>query len=793
MKHRLYSLRKLLVLMAFVTLTQIMSARHIVGGDMTYECISVDNGQMTIELTLTIYRDAFQDGRNDPSPFDRAAEIGAWVGTPGNYRFLNSFFMRPTGEPAAFPAIGTPIVPPPNPCFQDLGFISTDRVTYTMSVSFDVMNEPLLLAYQRCCRNNNISNLVNSGTTGSVYSVIIDPISQRECNSSPTFNVEEDIVICAGLFQTLDFSASDRDVDPLTGRADSLAYKFCQPIAAGGVEGSASGTGGRPDDCDGVTPAPNNCGPRMFIPQILIGDPNVPIPGSIQQTGDPGMTIDPATGIITGTPTILGLYVLAVCVEEWKDGVLIGEIRRDFQFTVSDCLVQSLPGNRGETIPEVMAQCESSDPFDSCGNLEIELRNFTEANPEDVTWRWTIDKGAEGTEVITDIWQPTVEFPGIGEFRIELIINPNEECADTCVRFIDITDNLEAIIDDIEFDNCDDTFFDVDGTMSELPDDAFNVAWDFGDGRIVEGSFRSNPGILTQRIEFTTPGQKEIKLTLSNRNCSEEDIAFLDYFPIPNDFKITPTRFIGCQPAEITFENIPDVVDETYEVRWEFGDGGNSEELIPTHIYEEPGNFSVELRITSPSGCEDVTVLTDFIEVLPAPSVEFDVPDIVEDLVTPVTFNNRTTDGVIFEWDFGDGNTSSDFNPSHIYREPGTYNVSLVAKLGEGLCSDTLVQELLVFPPIQPIFPNAFTPNGDGDNDEFRGIDLIEGFGNFELRIFDRYGQKVFEAFNIEDSWNGRLNNQGELLPQGVYTYVARFFNVAGDKDLARGTVLLLN
>jgi gliding motility-associated-like protein len=780
------------MLIVFIAMTQIMSARHIVGGDMTYECISTDGGQMTIELTLTIYRDAFQDGRNDPSPFDRAAEIGAWVGTPGNYRYLNNFFMRPADEPAAFPAVGTPIVPPPNPCFQDLGFISTDRVTYTMSVSFDIMDEPLLLAYQRCCRNNNISNLVNSGVTGSVYSLIITPESQRSCNNSPTFNTEEDIVICAGLIQTLDFSASDRDIDPLTGKADSLVYKFCQPLAAGGVEGSASGTGGLATDCDGVTPAPNRCGPEQFIAQILIGDPNVPIPGSIQQTGDPGMTINSETGIITGTPTVLGLYVLAVCVEEWRDGVLIGEVRRDFQFTVSDCLVEALPGNRGETIPEVQAQCETSDPFDSCGDLEIELRNFTEADPDDVTWKWTIDKGSEGIEIITDRWQPRVQFPGVGEFRIELIINPNEECADTCIRFIDVTDNLEAKIDDIEFNDCDDTFFEIDGTESDVPNGLFDITWDFGDGRIVEG-LSTNPGILNQNIEFTTPGEKEIKLTLSNRNCSKSDSVTLDYFPIPADFTVTPTRFIGCQPAEIRFENVPAIIDDTYDIEWEFGDGGDSKDRIPTHIYEDPGNYTVELKIKSPSGCEDITLLTDFIEVLPAPKVDFEMPDIVEDLNAAVLFENRTTDGVIYEWDFGDGNSSSDFSPSHIYTQPGTYNVSLVSKLGEGQCSDTLIKELLVFPPIKPIFPNAFTPNGDGRNDEFKGIDLIEGFGNYELRIFDRYGQKVFEAFNINDSWNGRLNNQGELLPQGVYTYVARFFNVAGDKDLTRGTVLLLN
>lgn len=420
-----------ILLIVFLGLTHIAIARHIVGGGMTYECLSVVNGQMTIELSLTIYRDAFQDGRDAPSPFDRAAEIGVWVGTSGNYSFLNSFIMEPTGEPTNFPNTGTLISPPPNPCFEEI--IVTDKVTYTQIITLDVIGEPLLLAYQRCCRNNNISNMINSGVRGSVYSLIIDPISQEECNSSPVFNKEEDIVICAGLFQTLDFSAFDGDGDLLSVLADSLVYRFCQPISAGGVEGSSLGTGGRPTDCDGVTPSPMECGPQQFIKEILLGDPDVPIPGN------PGMTIDPATGIISGTPTIMGTYIVAVCVEEWKNGFLVGEIRREFQFTVVSCLLQTEMESLQESLPTIMAQCDTIgtiNTFNICDNPEIELKNFTNADSNIVAWRWTIENGSNFQEIITDEWQPRITFPGTGEYRIELIINPNEECADTCVRFI---------------------------------------------------------------------------------------------------------------------------------------------------------------------------------------------------------------------------------------------------------------------------------------------------------------------------------------------------------------------
>ena len=91
----MYSMKKLLTISLLIFIANSLSSRHIVGGDLTYRCISADDRRMVIELTLTIYRDAFQDGRAMPSPFDNLAEIGVFVGRPGNYRFFNSFRMAP--------------------------------------------------------------------------------------------------------------------------------------------------------------------------------------------------------------------------------------------------------------------------------------------------------------------------------------------------------------------------------------------------------------------------------------------------------------------------------------------------------------------------------------------------------------------------------------------------------------------------------------------------------------------------------------------------------------------------
>jgi len=737
-----------------------------------------------------IYRDAYQSGRNDPSPFDRSLEIGIFRNSNNGYRLATDPVRIPFDEFSV-----DNILPPANPCFKDLGIISTDRAIFRTTLTLPVSNESYLITYQRCCRNNDVSNIANSGATGAVLSVEITPASQQSCNSSPTFDVEEDIIICAGFPEVLDFSASDRDIDPITRKVDSLSYKFCQPIASGGRDGSPESSNPDGTSCNGVTPSPRRCGPDDFLRLVLETDPNninALIPGN------PGLTIDENTGIITGIPNKLGLYVVAVCVEEWRNGVQIGEIRRDFQFTVSDCTVVALPGPDGlkgqSALTDLAADCRAGGiNIDSCGDLEIEIKNYTDADENEVDYKWSYEETPGDTIVITDQWQPKLKLKGVGDYWVQLIINPNEICADTCEHNIVVTENLMAEFEEVKFDACDDVSFEFDGTASDIPSDDFNISWDFGDGTTVSGQRLTSPNILMQTHSYTTPGEKEIELKLSNRNCVDSFTQILSYYPIPSDFKVQPTQFIGCEPAEITFENIPAVIDDTYDVKWEFGDGNDSESLIPTHIYEDAGIYNVELRIKSVSGCEEIRLLTDFIEILDSPQAEFDLPDIVEDITSPVAFSNLSTDAIRYKWDFGDGGTSEEINPSHQYNEPGEYQVKLIAFKDDGSCIDTLEQTLLVFPPIKPVFPNAFSPNGDGDNDEFLGIDLIEGFGNYELRIYDRWGQKVFEAFNIKDAWNGRKFNSGEVLPQGVYVYVARFFNVAGDKELTKGTVVLLN
>lgn len=137
-----------------------------------------------------------------------------------------------------------------------------------------------------------------------------------------------------------------------------------------------------------------------------------------------------------------------------------------------------------------------------------------------------------------------------------------------------------------------------------------------------------------------------------------------------------------------------------------------------------------------------------------------------------ISFINRSTgDGLnSFHWDFGDGYQANEASPAHVYRLPGAYTVRLIAANIQTTCADTLDYNYVFIDSIVMFIPNAFTPNGDGVNDVFGVLD--RNFASFEIWIYNRWGQLVFESKDAKFSWDGRLN--GEFLQSGNYPYIIR-------------------
>jgi gliding motility-associated-like protein len=141
-----------------------------------------------------------------------------------------------------------------------------------------------------------------------------------------------------------------------------------------------------------------------------------------------------------------------------------------------------------------------------------------------------------------------------------------------------------------------------------------------------------------------------------------------------------------------------------------------------------------------------------------------------------VYFSNSATHGSV-HWDFGDGSSSEQFNPSHTFMDYGTYTIELVVTDETGQeKSDYRVIEVQPNSSIT-VLPNVFTPNGDGINDfcTVKGKNL----DTFQMKVFDRAGQIIFESQSLDNSWGGK-NKFGENIPTGTYFYLINARGIDG-------------
>jgi PKD repeat protein len=301
-----------------------------------------------------------------------------------------------------------------------------------------------------------------------------------------------------------------------------------------------------------------------------------------------------------------------------------------------------------------------------------------------------------------------------------------------------------------------------------------------------------NPGTH----EYIGSGTYTIELSATNGKCSDsklEEVIIRPMVPIAS-IDVDPSS--GCPPLIVNFSNY---TEGATNYLWEFGDGGLSQEIAPTHTYLVPGNFKVKLTATGPGGTdisEDVTI-----EVFENPFAQFEVVPKVLYLPAKPVFINRSVGATIYEWDFGDGNTSTEFSPNHLYEQPGFYTISLKVKNSFG-CTDqsTLNEAIKVEPGGEIKFPNAFTPSpsgpssgkytyGDPTNHVFYPF-TQKGIVEYQLQIFTRWGEIIFESDDIEVGWDGYVKEK--LAPQGVYIWRAKYKTADGKVEIKAGDVTVI-
>ena len=452
-----------LCFMAALPLT--VQATHIVGGEMTYKCLG--NNQYEIKLTI------FRDCENGVPDFDDPASIGIFSNSTN--LFLSQLLVNQVNDDTLDQTLDDEcLVVPPNVC--------VNTTTYTTTAFLPFIPGGYHLAYQRCCRNHTIVNLIAPEDVGATYGIVLTEEALLACNSSPVFNEWPPLYLCANVPFAIDQSAVDLD-------GDSLVYKLCNPLTGA-------------NDVFPM-PQPPNPPPYDTVPWGF----GYGVNNMINLPPNPPMTINPVTGLLTGTPTVLGQFVIGICVEEYRNGQLIGINRRDYQVNIGDC--QAIVAT-------------TADIALVCGSTTVSFTNES-INANDYLWLFN-DPGNPGATSANPT--PTYTYSDYGIYEALLIAEPGAICADTASIIVSVQPNSLTADFDADIVQC------LENVIIELTDlsiDTFSTIesweWRLEFGGNVFLSTEQNPS-----FEVTPPGGAVITLTVTNAvGCSA---TYQDIFPV---------------------------------------------------------------------------------------------------------------------------------------------------------------------------------------------------------------------------------------------------------------------
>ncbi len=421
-------------------------------------------------------------------------------------------------------------------------------------------------------------------------------------------------------------------------------------------------------------------------------------------------------------------------------------------------------------------------PYDTVGCVPLKV-DFTDTLNKGKLYYWSFGDGAGDT---TTAPASSHTYTTTGTFRVRLIAIDSTTCniSDTAYTNIKVGDNkvsLDFIPNKIP--PCTNLGYSFTNT-STATRGGFNpntFTWDFGDNTAPVTQGQSPPIMHT----YSGPGTYIVKLSINDStfcNSPDDTVKTVRLSPEVRAQFETPAR--GCVPYTAVFTNNS---LGGLNFLWDFGDGTTSTADAPSHLYNNVGNYTVQLIAFDSTSCNKTDTSTFTITVSPIPVASFTYnPNPPQENVF-TNFVNQSTGATKYTWDFGDGESTGDVNPSHIFPATAAYNVCLNAANDAGCSDDTCISVQALIKPLVDV-PSAFTPGRFGINGRIR----VEGFGIAEMHwsIYNRWGQKVYETSNRKSAWDGTFN--GKIQPVDVYTYTLDVVFSDGKKFRKTGDITLL-
>jgi gliding motility-associated-like protein len=721
----------------FLCLSQAL-ATHIVGGEFELQVVKGQSG-VSHRLNMNLY---FDDINGSVAAIDQQVNVG--------------FFSKKNNILIGYvslPLVSNNLIGYTNPACSQAASVRTRLIQYSQLINLNPDNfteaEGYYIVWERCCRNNVISNIQNPGAAGSIFFLTFPPLKQNNLlfiNSSPSFKVLTGDYICINRPFVFEFGATDSD-------GDELRYSLVTPF------NSYVST---KDDPKPVLPEP--------IPSNRSGYPTVNwangydilnvIPGS-----NP-LKVNSKTGQLTVTANKTGLYVFCVLTEEYRNGIKIGEVRRDFQLSVIDCPINNAPNT-------LFKEKGKSGFYDSANTLTVKLGDKkcftllgTDQDPNQIlnlkvipvnfksnptispsTLQSSSSKDTLRAEVCFDECTESLDGkpfvfdvitsdngcpqPLTNTLRMSVIFEPRPNFAPTISSDLfnqrgesEIGKLLKFNLFGIDKDN-DNITLTARGQGFSLAQAGMSFAGGSGVGKV------TSPFTWTPVCDPTRKSDYVVDFIVTDtrcgRNLKDSISVTLKFIPPKNDQPVVKTSLIknevevilnGTEPQPINFDVISTDI--------------NSD---PLKLYAQPKGFdlkSVGMVWTDASG--------------------------VAKIINP------------FAW-----------KPECSYlkgKESAIYNIDFITE--DNTCSPyrfdtvrvviTLKNKISNFDILKTA--NVFTPNGDGLNDDFSLKDLPEDncTEKFEfIEIYDRWGQPLFKSTERNFKWTGGQYSASE------YHYLIKF------------------
>ncbi len=424
--------------------------------------------------------------------------------------------------------------------------------------------------------------------------------------------------------------------------------------------------------------------------------------------------------------------------------------------------------------------------------------NLVNSSTNSYYYSWNFDDGqGTGLENPSHLFVNNTEQDKV--YNVKLTAESQYECSDTTSHNMTIyAAPVAAFQPNPPLKIFPDATFGIDNQTKPAAD-TWNYRWTLGDGQTRYGKdFNS--------YTYSSWGPKadgfryEVILESWNNNCYDSTHRYVYLLPASPVAIYTSDTSATCSPLVVHFYN-----NSTYgdTLRWDFGDGTTSTDWEPIHTFNNPGYYNVKLTVYGDGG---VAYRYKTFHVFQNPKANFEINP--QTLLLPdadAHFFNTSENAARYYWEFGDGSsTSSDKDPIFRYSKLGVYNVKLTVWTDpqDGNCMNdtTIAAAVRVIGQGKLAYPNAFTPSLLGSNGgAYDDVDyqnqvfhpVWEGVSQYVLRIYNRWGEQIFESHDVKIGWDGYY--QGKLCEPDVYVWKAegtftngQHFSKMGDLTLIR-------